>query len=387
MNRRWRIVGAILLFMALGWQSALPQPVRNVAVSAAASILSFVALFAGGFLQDRKGPFIVAVTGAVLFTGGFLLTSVGERLILVGGALMGLASGLWPAVVVPVLAKWYPDRLGTAIGLTTIGGAGPLIVTPAFHRISAATGWGTAVLIASVLLAVVAGAGAALMRNPSEGWAPPERDRPGSARRAYRADDRTARGALRETSFRLLWVVYFLGTVTGLMVISRAVPLGIERAGLEKAVAAGGLGIMAVANGLGWIVFGVLSDRLGRMRTAALMNGVYIAVLLLVLPWAGGFVTWLLGICLVALSYGAFLTVISAAAADFLGTRHLGAIYALVQTAPFAARIAVGLLGGMKVSGAAEVVALSIPAAAGLAICLVFKSVRSMDDAHLADSQ
>lgn len=373
MHRRWRLVGAILLYMALGWQSALPKPVGGAVASGAASVLAFVALFAGGFLQDRKGPFIVAAAGAVVFTAGFLLSAGGEGLAVGAGALMGVASGLWPAVVVPVLAKWYPDRRGTAIGLTTIAGAVTLIVAPVLHRIASATGWGMAVVIASVPLAVAAGAGAALMRDPPDGWTPPHLDRPGSTRPGFRIEDRTPRGAFRENSFRLLWVVYFLGAVSGLMVVSRAVSLGTERAGLETAVAAGALGVMAFINGLGRIVFGALSDRLGRMRIAAIMNGVYLAVFLLVLPWATGFLKWLLGICLAALSYGAFSTVIPAAAADFFGTRHLGAICALLATAPLAAQIAAHLLSATKASGIAEFIAFSIPAVAGLAICLVLK--------------
>jgi len=73
-------------------------------------------------------------------------------------------------------------------------------------------------------------------------------------------------GAMLATGqFYVLWLIYFLGASVGLTVISQVAPLA---ATMPKTAAAltGGMtmGIVAVFNGVGRLIWGSISDRLGR---------------------------------------------------------------------------------------------------------------------------
>jgi OFA family oxalate/formate antiporter-like MFS transporter len=133
--------------------------------------------------------------------------------------------------------------------------------------------------------------------------------------------------------FWLLWVIYFFGAAAGLMIIGQAVPIGLEVAKLDKTVAAGGLGIMALLNGLGRLVHGSISDKLGRQKTVILMFAEYIIAFVLILPNSDTFTKWLVGICIVGFAYGGYLALMPSLTADYFGTKSLGTNYGYLFTA------------------------------------------------------
>ena len=67
-------------------------------------------------------------------------------------------------------------------------------------------------------------------------------------------------------------------------------------------ITSGGLGTMALLNGLGRLVPGSISDKLGRKNTVILMFCEYLVAFLLLLPNADTFTKWLVGICIVGFS-------------------------------------------------------------------------------------
>ncbi|MBI4412745.1 MAG: MFS transporter [candidate division NC10 bacterium] len=141
--------------------------------------------------------------------------------------------------------------------------------------------------------------------------------------------------------FYLLWVIYLFWAGVGLMAISQAVPMGMELAKLERGVAAGALGTMAIFNGLGRPAFGGISDKIGRVWATILAQGVYIVALLLVLPNANTFATYTIGISLIGFAYGGALALMPAFTADYYGTKNLGINYGWI----FSAWGAAGVLG------------------------------------------
>jgi OFA family oxalate/formate antiporter-like MFS transporter len=141
--------------------------------------------------------------------------------------------------------------------------------------------------------------------------------------------------------FYLLWFIYLFGAGVGLMVISQAVPMGVELAQLTPAVAAGALGTMAIFNGLGRPSFGWISDKIGRTMATVLAFATYIVALVFVLPNASTFATYTVGISIVGFSYGGYLALMPSFTADYYGTKNLGLNYGLV----FSAWGAAGVLG------------------------------------------
>jgi MFS transporter, OFA family, oxalate/formate antiporter len=98
---------------------------------------------------------------------------------------------------------------------------------------------------------------------------------------------------------------------------------------VSKATADGLVGILAIFNGVGRILWGWTSDSIGRMRAFLMMFAIQ-GVCFALLPLASSIrVFFLLG-ALVYLCYGGGFGTMPAAAADFFGPRNAGAIYGTI---------------------------------------------------------
>ena len=131
-SRWWRLFGALLMNLALGtlyaW-SVFVAPLerefgwkrsQTSAVFTFAAVMFAAALLFGGKIQDRFGPFWISFAGSILITLSFFLFSFTSNLYLLYffyGILGGIGTGFGYGTVVPVMAKWFPDRTGLAIGL------------------------------------------------------------------------------------------------------------------------------------------------------------------------------------------------------------------------------------------------------------------------------
>src|SRR5258708_22686895 len=163
-SRWWRLVGALLMVLALGtlyaW-SVFVAPLENEFgwkraqtsnVFTIAAVMFATSLLLAGRLQDRFGPFWMAITGGTLVSLGFFLcayTSSLHYLFLCYGVLGGIGNGFGYATVAPGMAKWFPDKRGLAIGLAFAGyGGGSAIFGPGANLcLFPHFGWRTAVLI------------------------------------------------------------------------------------------------------------------------------------------------------------------------------------------------------------------------------------------------
>ena len=138
-SRYWRMLGGLLMTLALGtlyawsvfvaplekefgWKRAQTSSVFTVEV-----IIFAASLLLAGKLQDRFGPFWISVTGSILVSLSFLLfayTSSLSSLFLFYSVLGGTGLGFGFGTVVPVMAKWFPDKTGLAIGIALAGFGG-----------------------------------------------------------------------------------------------------------------------------------------------------------------------------------------------------------------------------------------------------------------------
>ena len=145
-SRWWRVVGGLLMNLALGslyaW-SVFVAPLEKEfgwkradtsSVFAWAIVVFAFSFIIAGRLQDKLGPFKVSITGCVLLTAGFLLCARTDSLtylIVCFGILVGIGNGFGYATPIPVMAKWFPDKRGLAVGLAVAGyGGGSAIFGP-----------------------------------------------------------------------------------------------------------------------------------------------------------------------------------------------------------------------------------------------------------------
>jgi OFA family oxalate/formate antiporter-like MFS transporter len=308
------------------------------------SLLSFAAaMIAAGFLQDRKGPRLVASLGGFLLGTGCLLASF------LGNSVSGLifsygvvaAVGVGFAYVTPIATciKWFPDKRGMIVGLAVMGfGIGPLVFGPLLERLIgsdpaqlAASIPRTFLVLSAICYITVIGM-AQFYRVPPPGWKPPGWNPPTLAKGAR--SDLSAGEMLRTWQFYVLWAVYFCGTSVGLTAIGEASPQLQEMARTGAAMSAGtALGVMSLFNGFGRIGWGTISDRFGRKAGAIGMCACSIAACLVFLRTASTFWPLLAGLCLVAFAYGGYLALMPSFTADYYGPKNVGANYGIMFSA------------------------------------------------------
>ena len=321
----------IPLTKAFGW--TIPQV--TLAFTLAIFVLGFAA-FAGGIWMRRAGPRAVALAAGALYGLGVFLAGIDGGLLWLYfsyGLLGGAGLGLGYIVPVATLVKWFPDKRGLITGMAVTGfGAGALVTAPVAARLIDSIGPLRTFSILGVVYFVAVTAGALFMRNPPagyrpDGWAPSATQEQQRAARAFTLEE-----ALRTWQWYGLWTLLFLNTTAGIAIISQAAPMVQEITSVSAAQAASLVGIIAIANGAGRLLWAWLSDAIGRRAVFLAMFPLQ-AVIFALLPSAQSFSAFTVLVVLVMLCYGGGFGTMPAFAADFFGAEHVGSIYGLMLTA------------------------------------------------------
>ncbi len=348
-SRWWRVVGGLSMNLALGalyaW-SVFVAPLekefgwKRADVSLIFSIAVFVfgiSFVLAGRLQDKKGPFWVSVTGGVLVSLGFFMcayTTSLNWLFFWFGVMGGIGNGFGYATPIPVMAKWFPDKRGTAVGLAVAGyGGGSAIFGPmAANWLIPTYGWRPTFQAMAVIFFVMTMIGAFLLKNPPAGYRPAGWAPAPAAKAAATTYEFAPGETLKTPAFYFMWIAYCLGTVAGFMAISQLLPFARSVGmGAEWAFVLFVTG--AVGNASGRILSGTMSDAMGRLNVLRLMIAVS-AVGMPFLYLVGGNVPLLLAMIFVVYwCYGTQLSVNASTASDFWGTKNAGINYGLLFTA------------------------------------------------------
>ena len=348
-SRWWRVVGGLLMNLALGslyawsvfvaplekefgWKRADTSRVFTWAV-----VVFAISFIVAGRLQDKLGPFKISIMGCILLTAGFLLsakTTSLTYLIVCFGVIVGIGNGFGYATPIPVMAKWFPDKRGLAVGLAVAGyGGGSAIFGPMANLWLIPTyGWRTTFVVLGVVFFVMTVVGAFLLKNPPAGYRPPGWTPAPASKAAATTYEFTPGEMLRTPAFYFMWVAYALGTAAGLMVISQLVPFAKASISRITGLQTMTLVIGAVGNASGRILSGWMSDAIGRLNVLRLMIGIS-AVAMPLLYLTGSNVAMLyVMVFIVYWCYGTQLSVNAATTSDFWGTKNAGINYGLLFT-------------------------------------------------------
>ena len=221
-------------------------------------------------------PLLGVADGRVLVSLGFFLcayTTSLNYLFVCFGVIGGLGNGFGYATPIPVMAKWFPDKRGLAVGLAVGGyGAGSAIFGPLRNlKLIPAYGVHTTFQILGGIFLVMTMIGALLLKNPPAGYKPAGwTPAPHLQIRRYHLRIHSRRGAAH--AHVLLHVgglcAGMLGRTDGHQ------PTGAvrqERGHRRRRVGHHDLVVGAVGNASGRILSGWMSDALGRFNVLRLM--------------------------------------------------------------------------------------------------------------------
>ena len=297
-----------------------------------------------GWLTDRWGPRRVIIAGLAL--GAVSLAACSQvqtlwHLI----ALFGLGFGTAVILAGPVsnaalLYAWFVRRRGTIIGLAFAGmGIGVKGISPLAQYLIARLGWRQSFLLLALMLAGYAlftllalrDAPRQVSRRPAAPAPPPQPAREAVvAREPHR--QWTVRDAIRTREFWALFAVQILVPV-GIFPISVHQVAYLVDTGFSVTFAAAILGHMGLMSACGRVVFGALSDRLGRfggVMLSVLFSQIGIVILLCI---GAATVTWPLYLYALffGLGYGARGPIVSAITVDLFAGKNFGMIFGLIS--------------------------------------------------------
>lgn len=381
---------------AFGWSRADTAGVFSVTMIVFA--LSSTTI---GWFLDRFGPRCVFAVGLCIMGSGLVLTGRMGSLrdfYLFYGVWTGLGiATLGLSMHAATISGWFSradGRRGLAIGVAFSGtGLGVLLYAPLVERIIAWSDWRTAFFVlASVLFALV----------PLVLWgmrsAPPisvglesSRTLAGDSRGA-RAVGWTWRSAVRTLPFWLLMLSGACSLFTLRMVTVHQVSHFVDN-GVPRLTAATVLGSGGLITALAFIVFGQLSDRIGRARTFYIGSVAQIGALLLLMSiWRGVPMTLLyLYALLWGIGEGSRSGLLTTLASDLFTGPNVGAIVGTMG-AFFGAGAALGSwLAGLlyDLSGSyvtAFAIALAATLVATASLFLVQRGRQAVPHAHLISS-
>ncbi len=379
-NRGLVVLGAILIQLALGaiyaWsvytrllvEEGWTRTQTQLVFSTGLAMFAIVMVIAGRMLP-KTGPRKLAFAGGIVLGLGYILSGIfgAENFLttlLFVGVMGGSGIGLGYVVPIAVGMRWFPDKKGLITGLAVAGfGFGATLWMALADRLGplgggellASIGLSNTFIAYGIAYLVMVSIGSIWMVFPPEGWAPkgyvpPEATKTNSAGTV----NFTSNEMLHTPQYYLILLTFTFSAAAGLMSIGlmRLWPQeALIKSGIspEEAGAAATLAMavfFALFNGLGRIVWGMISDKIGRKRSIVIMMATQ-GLFVFLFQWMAGNVYTLYAFAiLIGFNFGGNFALFPTITADTFGTRYVGQNYGWVFLAYAAGGIFGPVMGG-----------------------------------------
>jgi OFA family oxalate/formate antiporter-like MFS transporter len=361
----WLVVlGAILLQLSVGsiysW-SLFNEPFTSkfnlqenkvvLTFSITVFTFAFVTIFSGK-LQDRIGPRLVASIGGIFYGVGLFLTSTASSIIqlyIYYGIIVAIGVGFVYVCPLSTCIKWFPNKKGFITGIVVGAfGLGSLVFKAITEQLLASQGISKTFLYLGIIHTILILIGAQFLTLPPD----TATINSNKAVNEKLIINFTVPEMIKTKSFYLLWIIYLLGCISGLLVIGVATDIGVNLAGLEHSVAANAVASIALFNAGGRLIWGAFSDKLGRIKVVFILL-VITSICMTALSVVNlSLVTFFITVSGIAFCFGGFLSVFPAITGEFFGLKNLGANYGIIYQAYGLSALAGPLIellaGGLK---------------------------------------
>jgi len=328
-----------------GWGRAEISGVQSVAM-----LCYIMAAPLAGSLVDRFGPRRVILPGIILLAAALALSSTIHGLFeyyLFYGVLGGLSVAFISlAAYAAIIPHWFKKRLGTASGIAASGmGLGIMLFPPLTQGMISGWGWRSGFLIMGALTAVILLPlnGLLLRHKPSDmGYAGPDERMEPDEGMVYETDPIAGKSedkfhwtlgeASRTINFWALMIFPMFIMIGVYMVMTHFVGFLVNQ-GLNKMMAASAFGLIGVTSTFFRIVWGSVSDRIGRERSFSLGMFFFCISFYCLFRFQSGGGLWLvyLFVLLLGVGWGSTAPIFMASAADLFHGPAIGTIYGLLE--------------------------------------------------------
>jgi len=301
---------------------------------------------AAGYFVDKLGIRKLMTFGAILIALGWVLSGTVAQTVTQLYLFYGVIAGLGAAIIyiscVANAVKWFPDHRGLAVGLTAagFGGGAALTVIPIANTIQI-SGWAHAMAIWGLAQGLIALIAAMILRHPPAGWVPagwnPDASKAGKTLQQSKVNF-TGMQMARRPEFYVLYAMFFFACYGGLIAtqnlsqIARSLHVSDARI-LGLAIIPFTVTLTSLCNAGSRIIWGTVSDWLGRENTMFVTFGIEAILVFLVTRITGSPLAFVILFPLVFLFWGEVFSLFSATTGDLFGPKNASGNYGLVYTA------------------------------------------------------
>ncbi|MGH6928321.1 MAG: MFS transporter [Dongiaceae bacterium] len=321
--------------LAFGQSRAATSLVFSVATAAFT-----IGMLGGPRVLRERSPQAIALLSCLMAASGLALSAAAESvwLVVLGfGVLFGLANGLAYSSSLQIAQHAAPTRPGLFTGIAVASYMlGSVVGSPLLGAATEIWSFRLALLLLAAYLAA-AGLLAFLLLYWSKVADVARADAPSTERRAPFGE------------MAVLWAVFLLSSLVGVMTLAHAAPLAASLPGGERHPASAAA-LVALGNGVGRLAGGWLSDRLNPRALlfgAPALIGAALAAVLAV-PRLD---VLLAALCIIGIGYGCIAGCLPAIVARSYGARSLPRLYGRLFTAWGLAGVVGPYLGGVLYDG------------------------------------
>jgi OFA family oxalate/formate antiporter-like MFS transporter len=239
--------------------------------------------------------------------------------------------------------KWFQDKRGLATGVMTGGfAAGAALFIPLIASTIRDRGYQAAFELTGIIQGVSIFIVAQFLRLPPRDPATTSSGPKGKTSDKIGRHQFTTAEILRAPQFYVLYAIFVLMTIGGLLVTAQAGPIA-RTWGLSAAALAFATSVSPLANGGGRIFWGMVSDRMGRETTMFVAFAIQAVCLMSVLAVGKTSPAWFaVTLMLTFFTWGEVYALVPSALTDYFGTRHATSNNSVLYTAKGVASIVAG---------------------------------------------
>jgi MFS transporter, OFA family, oxalate/formate antiporter len=313
--------------------------------------LGFYALFMflSGRMIERFHPRHMLIFGGLLVSLGWILSYFASgvtHLVVTYGMISGAGVGIAYGVIINVVAKWFVDKRGFAVGLVLVGfGMSPLIVAPIVRELINNFGIMSTFLYLGLAYAVLIPILAIPFRYPTENEADLfDRNHIVSVD----LKSFTTSQMVKSKIFKGLYINFIIGTMIGLMLIGLTFGIGTDYVGLNQRTVTTMISAFAIFNGMGRPFSGWLTEKLSPVKSMVISYGLIMIASVIMITTQGRMpVLYFVAFALFWFNLGSWLAIAPTTTILMFGAKNYSQNYSVVFTA-----YGIGAILGVLTSGA-----------------------------------
>lgn len=353
MNREG-IVAVLGCCLAVFWPGALTfgfpgvmaplwQTMFDVGRAATGMVVFFMLAAVGIFMflvgrwQERYGMRRMIALGVTLTALSTVFVAFAQSIAMIyaWAFFNGLASCFVYIPALTTVQYWFPMKKGLVSGIVSmVFGLSAAIMSPLFGMMLMSQGYKSMILTIAALTLITGLVGALLSKTPSRdrliGFKDVESGNPSEVSLKLIGDENgslSVQQSLHTRSFWFLWITWTLAGAAGVSMTLLSTAYGLSKGfAMESAILI--LTAFNLTNGMGRLVSGYFSDKIGRNRIMS-MTFLAAGIAYFILPFANGLAACTLLASIVGFAFGTLFSVSAPLVADCFGLKHFGAIFGL----------------------------------------------------------